>query len=88
MATHPRILLIDESMAGLAPNELESVLGLLRLLKSRASVILIEHNLSVVAKVSDTIIVMHRGTKVAEGSPDEIVADRGVQKVYLGEKYA
>ena len=86
LATHPRLLLLDEVMAGLTPVEVGEALDTIRLLHQRydLTIIVIEHVMRALMRLSDRLIVLHHGAKIAEGSPDEIANDAGVIKAYLG----
>jgi branched-chain amino acid transport system ATP-binding protein len=83
----PRLLLLDEPMAGMSrqeKNELSDwILEINRKLK--ITIIMIEHDMTVVKTLSDSIVVLDFGRKIAEGSPDEVVQDVRVRKAYLGE---
>lgn len=86
LATKPRILLLDEVMAGLTVVETEEMLTLLRDLSARElAVLLIEHNMHAVMNVSDRIVVLHHGVKIGDGRPAEIASDPAVVAAYLGE---
>ena len=86
LATHPRLLLLDEVMAGLTPVEVAEALDTIRLLHQRydLTIIVIEHVMKALMQLSDRLIVLHHGAKIAEGSPDEITNDAGVIEAYLG----
>ena len=86
LATHPRLLLLDEVMAGLTPVEVAEALDTIRLLHQRydLTIIIIEHVMKALMQLSDRLIVLHHGAKIAEGSPDEIANDAGVIEAYLG----
>ena len=86
LATHPRLLLLDEVMAGLTPVEVAEALDTTRLLHQRydLTIIVIEHVMKALMQLSDRLIVLHHGAKIAEGSPDEITNDAGVIEAYLG----
>ena len=86
LATHPRLLLLDEVMAGLTPVEVAEALDTIRLLHQRydLTIIVIEHVMKALMQLSDRLIVLHHGAKIAEGSPDEIANDAGVIEAYLG----
>jgi branched-chain amino acid transport system ATP-binding protein len=87
LATGANILLLDENMAGLNPHEIDEALQILRKIRtSGKSLIVVEHIMRVVMGISDRIIVLNYGSKIAEGFPEEVVNDEAVIKAYLGEK--
>lgn len=90
LATKPQIILLDEVVAGLNPTETGETIELIRSLKSRgvSAVAGVEHVMHVVMSLSDRIVVIHHGEKIAEGAPEEISRDRRVIEAYLGEDYA
>lgn len=87
LATHPRLLLLDEVMAGLTPQETAEAVRLVRSLREDGiTMIVVEHVMEVVMPISDRVVVLDYGKKIAEGDPKEIVRDEKVIKAYLGEK--
>lgn len=87
LALKPRILLLDEPTAGMNPTETAEVLEFIRKLKQRGlTILLIEHKLSLVMQLSDRVIVMDNGQKIAEGIPQTIRHDARVIEAYLGHK--
>ncbi len=84
LAAAPRLLLLDEPAAGLSPDETQRMVALVRKLKGRYTILLIEHKIDVVMSISDRISVMHFGAVIAEGSPEAIRQDPGVRRAYLG----
>ena len=84
LAATPRLLLLDEPAAGLSPDETQKMVALVRKLKGRYTIILIEHKIDVVMTISDRISVMHFGSVIAEGTPAEIQRNPDVRRAYLG----
>jgi branched-chain amino acid transport system ATP-binding protein len=84
LAAGPRLLLLDEPAAGLSPDETQKMVALVRKLKGRYTIILIEHKINVVMTISDRISVMHFGSVIAEGNPAEIQQNAEVRRAYLG----
>jgi branched-chain amino acid transport system ATP-binding protein len=78
------VLLLDEPAAGLSPEESRRMVSLVRTLKGRYTIVLIEHKMDIIMSVSDRISVMHFGRLIAEGSPAEIRANPEVRRAYLG----
>jgi branched-chain amino acid transport system ATP-binding protein len=89
IALRPRLILLDEVMAGLTPAEVDETIEILKELRSRgiATVAGIEHIMQAVRKVSDRIVVLNFGRKLAEGPPDEVMAHPEVVRAYLGPEY-
>jgi branched-chain amino acid transport system ATP-binding protein len=84
LAAAPRLLLLDEPAAGLSPDETKKMVTLVRKLKGRYTILLIEHKIDVVMTMSDRISVMHFGSVIAEGTPAEIQRNAEVRRAYLG----
>ncbi len=86
LATRPDVLLLDEPAAGMNPRETEELMELIRRIRDRGlTVVLIEHDMSLVMRISDRIACMNFGLKIAEGTPAEIQANQAVVQAYLGE---
>ena len=84
----PELLLLDEPFAGLSSGEMESIHHVLSSLASEGlTIIIVEHKLRELMKIVDRVIVLHYGTKIADGSPDEISRNEKVLKAYLGKKW-
>ena len=84
LALSPKLLILDEPTQGLAEGEIETFIALIRDVARDATVLLIEHNMSVVMALAERITVMNFGEVLAEGTPDEIRANIDVQTAYLG----
>jgi branched-chain amino acid transport system ATP-binding protein len=86
MAAHPKLLVSDEAMAGLSSSEVDDILAILFQLSERGiTIIMIEHIMRAVMRFSERIAVLDAGEKIAEGGPQEILADARVERAYLGE---
>ena len=84
LAAAPRVLLLDEPAAGLSPDETKKMVALVRGLKGRYTIVLIEHKMDIIMGVSDRVSVMHFGSLIAEGTPAEIQRNPEVRRAYLG----
>ncbi len=88
LATEPKLLLLDEVMAGLRPNEVDEMVEILKSLRDRGiTIFVIEHIMRAIMALSDRIVVIQFGKKIAEGTPQEIANNEKVIKAYLGEDY-
>jgi branched-chain amino acid transport system ATP-binding protein len=86
MAARPKLLVSDEAMAGLSSNEVDDILTILLELNQRGiTIIMIEHIMRAVMRFSERIAVLDAGEKIAEGGPEQILADPRVERAYLGE---
>jgi branched-chain amino acid transport system ATP-binding protein len=90
LATQPELLMLDEVASGLNPKETEELVALIKKIhqEKKITLFLIEHVMEVVMPISQRVIVLDGGEKIAEGLPTEIVKNERVIKAYLGEKYA
>lgn len=87
LSLNPRLLLLDEPTAGMNPTETAEILEFIRLLKQRGlTILLIEHKLALVMALSDRVVVMDNGQKIAEGSPEAARTNPRVIEAYLGHK--
>lgn len=86
MALEPQVFMFDEPTAGMSADEAPVILNLIRKLKADKSkiILLVEHKMDVVRELSDRIVVLHNGAKVADGEPAEVIASPIVQQAYLG----
>lgn len=87
LAAKPKVLLLDEPAAGMNPRETEELMGLIRSIQQELgmSIILIEHDMKLVMELSDHILVLDHGEKIAEGAPHEIRSNPRVMEAYLGK---
>jgi branched-chain amino acid transport system ATP-binding protein len=89
LATQPKLLMLDESMAGLTIVELRGIIDLLKnIRKNGMTLVVVEHVMEAVMEISDRVIVLNSGKKIMEGPPKEVVCSSEVISAYLGECYA
>ncbi len=88
LATRPKLLLLDEVMAGLRPTECDQIVAVFRELNRAEglTILLIEHVMRAVMALAGRIVVLHHGEVIARGTPDEVVRDKAVLECYLGEE--
>jgi branched-chain amino acid transport system ATP-binding protein len=88
LAARPRLLMLDEPASGLNKDESAQLADLICALRDRGiTILLVEHNMNVVMSVSDTIVVLHHGEKIAENAPEAVSRDPAVVSVYLGREW-
>ncbi|GGF74475.1 branched-chain amino acid transport system ATP-binding protein [Mameliella alba] len=86
LASDPKVLLLDEWLAGLNPTELEEGIALIRRLRDEGlTIILVEHVMDAIRSLCDRCVVMSSGTRIAEGTPEEVLSDPEVIRAYLGD---
>src|SRR5262245_8644382 len=88
LATSPRLLLLDEPMAGMGPDESQRMIRFLAALKGRHTIVLVEHDMDAVWALADRISVMVYGRLIATGTPGDIRANAEVRRAYLGEDWS
>ena len=84
LAANPVLLLLDEPTAGMSPEETDETMVLISELRAGRTIVLVEHKMKLVMKISDRITVLHQGQVLADGTPEEIRANEVVQRTYLG----
>jgi len=88
ISTNPKMVLLDETMAGLNPQETEKIIYIIEKINKRGvTVLLVEHKMKCIMKLSHNVIVLNNGSIIAHGFPEEIVNDPEVIRAYLGEDY-
>ncbi len=84
-ASSPKLIMLDEPTAGMSPAEKKSTIELINKLSEGITILLIEHDIGLVMSISDSIAVLHHGSLIAYGLPEDIKKDKRVQEAYLGE---
>lgn len=88
LATAPRLIMLDETMAGLNQTEIREAMDLcLRLKKDGLTLVVVEHIMEALMPISDRVVVLDSGRKIMEGTPEEVASDERVIKAYLGDTY-
>jgi branched-chain amino acid transport system ATP-binding protein len=88
LATQPKVLMLDESMAGLTVVELRQIIELIKKIRQQGmTFVVVEHVMEAVMEISDRVIVLNTGKKIMEGTPKEVVSNPEVIQAYLGDKY-
>lgn len=87
LATDPKVILLDEAMAGLRPTETDEMIELMKQISNQGiGLLLVEHVMKVIMSLADQIVVIHHGDKLAEGTPEQIANNKVVIDAYLGEE--
>jgi branched-chain amino acid transport system ATP-binding protein len=87
LATHPKLLLLDEPMAGMGAEESERMVALLQSLRAHTTMLLVEHDMDAVFRLADTISVLVAGKVIASGTPEAIRRNPEVRRAYLGDDF-
>src|SRR5436853_6140591 len=88
LATRPKLVLLDEPLAGMGPEEARRMIALIDRVRSRVTVLLVEHDMDAVFRLANRISVLVNGRLIASGAPEAIKADEQVRKAYLGDEVA
>jgi branched-chain amino acid transport system ATP-binding protein len=89
LATEPKVLLLDEAMAGLNPTEVRRAIELVREIhRSGITLVIVEHIMEVINSLAERVIVFHQGKEIARGTPQEVTANAAVVEAYLGKRVA
>ena len=88
LATRPKLVLLDEPMAGMGPEESQRIIALIERIRARVTVLLVEHDMDAVFRLAERISVLVSGRVIASGAPQEIRANAEVRRAYLGDELA
>jgi branched-chain amino acid transport system ATP-binding protein len=89
LASEPRVLLLDEAMAGLTPAEIRAAIDLVRQIHRRGiTLVIVEHIMEVIVSLADRVVVFHQGREIARGTPSEVTRNELVIEAYLGKRHA
>ncbi len=86
LATDPEVLMLDEVMTGLKPKEMDEMMDLIRELQQHMTIVIVEHVMRVIMTISERVIVLDHGRKIAEGTPQEVTSNPEVVSAYLGRR--
>jgi branched-chain amino acid transport system ATP-binding protein len=86
LAVEPRLLVLDEPLAGLSKSEIAFVLEIIREFRSRGSVLIVDHAFGAISRLCDRVVVLNSGRKVVEGTPREVAGNLEVREIYFGKR--